>query len=243
MGKIKASQVVTPRIVQPGEGSRPWLWILLLGALALWSWQVFEFGQQRAGYHSGERDEVEDELRERIVELEEERDRLRAEAARFERAGQIDRAAAQGVQSEVETLQAERAELRREVAFLKSLVSNGSDSKLALDQQRLVALGEDLFRFEVTLSKRSNDADTVSGRVVLTVSGETDGQLKSLDLEALTGGKRSNIGIRFKNFQKLKTDLKLPKGFVPATIVVVVEPEGKTFKSFEQTYDWNPSDA
>ncbi len=62
---------------------------------------------------------VEDELQQRIDELEEERDALRASAARFERAGQIDRAAADGVQSEVKALQDERAELKREVALLK----------------------------------------------------------------------------------------------------------------------------
>jgi hypothetical protein len=243
MGKVKATRVISPRIVQPGEGARSWLWILLLLALGAWSWQVFEFGQQRAGYDAGERDEVEERLLQRIAELEEERDRLRSSAARFERAGQIDRAAADGVRDEVKSLQEERAELRREVAFLKTLVSGGGESKLALDQYSLVAIGEDSYRFEVTLSKRTGDGDTVRGQVVVSVSGEVDGEKRTLDMATLTDGKRSNIGIRFKNFQKLKTDLKLPTGFVPASIEVAVKPDGKTFKSFEQTYDWTVSDA
>jgi hypothetical protein len=243
MGKIKATRIITPRIVQPGEGARPWLWLFLLLGLGVWSWQVYDFGQQRAGYDAGERDEVEDRLRQRVEELEAERDQLRASAARFERAGQIDRAAADGVQAEVKALQDERAELKREVAFLKTLVSGGGDSNLALDQQTLVGIGEDSYRFEVTLSKRTTDAGTVSGKVLLRVKGKEGDVLRTLDMETLTEGRRSQIGIRFKNFQKLKTDIKLPKGFQPAEILVSVQPDGKTFKSFEQTYDWNPSDA
>jgi hypothetical protein len=243
MGRLKATRIATPRIVQPGERARPWLWILLLLALGAWSWQVFQFGQKRAGFDSGARDAVEGRLYQRIAELEDERDRLRAEAARHERSGQIDRAAAEDVRSEVQALQQERADLKRQVAFLKTLVSGGGDSELGLGQHSLVALGEDRYRFEVTLSKRSADAKTVTGQVMLTVSGEVDGKPKTLDMQALTGGKRSNIGIRFKNFQKLKSELKLPKGFVPAAIEVAVKPEGKGFKAFEQTYDWKASDA
>lgn len=243
MGRVKSGRITSPRIVQPGERTRPWLWILLLLALGAWSWQVFDFGQQRAGYDAGARDEVEAQLYQRIAELEEERDRLRAESARYERAGQIDRAAAQGVRSEVQALQSERAELKREVAFLKTLVSGGGDSKLGLNQHSLVALGEDSYRFEVTLSKRTADAKPVSGQVILTVEGKADGKPETLDMKTLTQGKRSNIGIRFKNFQKLKSELKLPKGFEPASIRVTVKPEGKAFKSFEQTYDWKASDA
>ncbi len=57
MGKKKPTRVITPRIVQPGEGGgRPWLWLLFLVALAAWSWQVFEFGRQQAGFDAGRND-------------------------------------------------------------------------------------------------------------------------------------------------------------------------------------------
>ena len=106
MGKIKPMRVVTPRIVQPGERSWLWLWmwLLVLVALAAWTWQVFEFGRQQAGFSVGQRDAMEAELMQRIEELAAERDALRSDAARFERAGQIDRAAADGVQAEVKAL-------------------------------------------------------------------------------------------------------------------------------------------
>lgn len=243
MVKTKTTRVVAPRIVQPGEGGgRGWLWLLALAALGVWTWQVFEFGQQRAGLNTGERNEIEDVLRERIEKLEAERDELRQSAARFERANQIDRATVDGVQSEVKSLQAERAELKREVAFLKTLVSGGN-RKLALDDHSLVKVAEDLYQFEVTLSKRSEGESVVSGQVVVRLQGREEGLDKILGMSAITDGRRDNIGIKFKNFQKLKTEIKVPKGFEPVAVQVTVKPDGKLFKTFEQTYDWLVSDA
>ncbi|MCB1785258.1 MAG: hypothetical protein KDJ33_03335 [Gammaproteobacteria bacterium] len=245
MGKIKPSRIISPRIVQPGEGGvRPWLWIAFLIALGAWSWQVFQFGQQRAGFDVGRRDAAEDRLRERVAELQEENDVLRAAAARFERAGQIDRAAVDKVKAEVKALQDERAELKRKVAFLNTLVSGGDKKALILDDYRLVEVGEREYRFEITVSKPADeDQDTVSGQVSIRVKGTLAGVDKTLEMDALTDGKRSNFGIRFKSFQKLKTELQLPGDFTPATVEVAVRPDGKAFKSFDQAYSWAVSDA
>lgn len=242
MAKVKPPRVITPRIVQPGATGRGWLWVVFLVALGAWSWQVFDFGRQRGGLDAAQRDRVEDGLRDTIAELEEERDALRAAAARFERSGQIDRAAADGVKSEVRQLQEERAELKREIAFLKSLVSTGSE-RLLLDGHSLTGQGERSYQFEVTLSKRADDPDTVTGQVTISVVGQAEGAERRLDMEALTEGRRSNIGIRFKNFQKLKTEMALPEGFEPRTIEVAVRPEGKKFKAFEQVFEWKVSES
>jgi exonuclease VII small subunit len=242
MGKVKPMRVIAPRIIQPGDRTRVLLWVLIVVALGAWTWQVFEFGRQHAGFSVTQSNAREAELEERIAELEQEREALRAAAARFERAGQIDRAAADTVQAQVKTLQDERADLRREVAFLKSIVSGG-DHTLALADEKLSTLGERSYRFEITLSKRSDKSGTVQGEVVFKVRGSMADDEKTLDMETLTEGRRSRIGIRFKNFQRLTADLKLPDGFEPAAIVVGVKPDGKGFKAFEQSYDWRISDA
>lgn len=243
MGKIKPTRIVTPRIVQPGAGrGRAWLWLLALVALGLWSWQVFEYGRRNAGFDFSQSGQVESVLRGRIAALEQELDALRAAADRFERDGQVDKAATEQVKAEVRALQDERAELKREVTFLKSLVADGG-RKLVLNDHSLTKVGEREYRFEVTLAKRTDDQLTVSGQVVVSVKGEADGGPKVLDMASLTEGRRSSIGIRFKSFQKLKTELQLPDGFAPTSLEVAVKPEGKDFKSFERAFDWKPSDA
>lgn len=242
MGKLKPSRVTTPRIVQPGERGLPWLLLIFLAVLGVWTWQVFEFGRQRAGLDVGQRDVVEDRLRERVEALEQERNELRQQAARFERSGQIDRAAVADVQSEVKTLQNERAALKREVAFLKSLVS-GDGSTLALDDFRVTGIDEGVYRVEVTLSKKTDDDAQVEGRVYLRLRGVEGDIQRTLDMQTITDGKRSNIGIRFKNFQKLRTDITVPEGFEPIELEVQVEPQGEKFKPFEQVYDWKVSET
>lgn len=242
MAKVKPPRIATPRIVQPGGAGRGWLWVVFLVALGAWSWQVFDFGRQRGGLDAAQRDQVEDGLRDTIERLEQERDALRAAAARFERSGQIDRAAADGVKSEVRQLQEERAELKREIAFLKSLVGSGSE-RLLLDGHSLTGQGERSYQFEVTLTKRADDPDTVTGEVTVSVVGRADGAERTLDMETLTQGRRSHIGIRFKNFQKLKTEMLLPEGFEPSAVEVAVRPEGRKFKAFEQVFEWKVSDS
>ncbi|MCB1772522.1 MAG: hypothetical protein KDI88_02815 [Gammaproteobacteria bacterium] len=243
MAKIKPTIITTPRIVQPRRHGALWLWLLFLVALSLWSWQVFRLGENSGGFDGAKRDSIEASLNQRIEDLEKQKMALTAQAARFERAAQIDREAAEQVKGEVRSLQEERATLKREVAFLKALVSGEASEELKLEAPKLVLVDGREYRFEVTLAKRAEGDDTVSGRVVIHVIGKSEGAEKKLDMEALTDGKRTNIGIRFRNFQKLKTDLKLPEGFDPSKIEVAVEPNGNVYKAFEQAYDWNVSDA
>jgi hypothetical protein len=241
MSKVKPRKVTTPRIVQPQQGW-PWIWLVFLAALSLWSWQVFEFGQRNGGFHAVEREAVEDQLRARIAELEKANMALTARAARFERASQIDRAAAVKVQDEVRSLQEERATLRREVAFLKTLVSGEASEELALDEPSLTTTDDGDYFFEVTLSKASEEESTVSGRVMINVLGETANGGKTLSMEEFTEGRRTNIGIKFRNFQRLKTEIALPEGFEPSTIEIAVQPNGNVFKPFRHTYPWKISD-
>ena len=97
-------QFQTPRIVQPG--AKNWLWILpfVVLALLLIAWQAFEYGQKSAGYDVEKRDFQQIALQARVEKLEEERDSLRLQAAKFERASQIDQSAAIAVQDDIKTL-------------------------------------------------------------------------------------------------------------------------------------------
>ena len=78
-------------------------------------------------------------------------------------------------------------------------------------------------------------------RSAVELTGELDGETNILAMSQLTEGKRSSIGIRFKSFQKLKSDLRLPEGFDPNSMKILVKPDGDKFKSFEQAYDWKVS--
>ena len=81
------------------------------------------------------------------------------------------------------------------------------------------------------------------GRVTISVVGQLDGKEKKLSMKELTKGRRSNIGIKFRKYQKLTTEMALPEGFEPTSIKVVVNPKGPEFKPFQQVYAWKLTDA
>lgn len=244
MSQVKPKRIVTPRIVQSSPGVRGWLWLLFLIVLGVWSWQLYEYGRQQGGFDAVGRDRVESRLTAQVAELETERAQLRTDLARLERSSQIDRTATDEVRLQLKVLQEEKAELKGEVAFLRGLVSGGEGELLRLSKPNLAVEPEGGFVFEVTLSKdNEQDQATVMGRVTISVVGQQQGKEQKLGMKQLTKGRRSNIGIKFRKYQKLTTKIALPEGFEPTSIKVAVRPDGQEFKPFQQVYAWKLSDA
>lgn len=197
---------------------------------------MFDFGRQQAGFDSHTRGSRVQLLEERLEDMQGQRDRLRLQAAKLERAAQIDRSAVSLVQEELKSLQDERARLHKRVQFLEGLVS-GDMSLLQLDQF-LLSKTEDgnSFGFAFTVSKRVKDSEKVRGLVELTVSGQLQGEARELGFKSLGVDKPMKMG--FSHFQKFQGELKLPVGFIPRELRVTVKPAGKKFKSFDRTFPW-----
>lgn len=175
-------------------------------------------------------------LEERLEDMRRQRDRLRQQAAKLERAAQIDRSAVSLVQQELKSLQDERAHLQKQVQLLESLVS-GDLSLLQLDQLALDKTDtSNRYAFAFTVSKRVKDSEKVRGDVEITVSGELQGKAEELGFESLGVDKPMKMG--FSHFQKFQGELKLPAGFIPRELRVSVKPAGKKFKSFDRTFAW-----
>jgi hypothetical protein len=226
----------TPRIVQSSDG-RPWVLVLLvLSLIAVVGWSAFEYGRRQAGYFS-ERSEVQrEELERRLSELGNNCDQQRELAARYERASQIDRLAAEQVREDMMGLQQERADLRKKVAFLQSLIS-GEVTVLQVSEVELVRNGEsNAYRFSFMVSKRAKGDEKVSGDVELAVAGKMGGKAATLKADKLGLDKSLKMG--FKHFQKFEGVLQLPEDFVPTELVVTGQPDGKKFKDFEQRIKW-----
>lgn len=226
----------TPKIVSPGR--RPvWPWILGLALLAATAWLAYDYGRRNAGYFVEASDRQIDTLEQRIAALEKECDEQRELAARYQRASQIDKAAAQAVQETIKNLEAERAELRQKVAVLNSLIS-GKVTALEVSKVKLVQKGQsNEYTLEFIVSKRDKGGERVTGQLQLQVVGRQDGKKKVLGDEQLGLDQPFKMG--FKHFQRFAGELKLPKGFAPDEIVIKGKPAGKKFKNFEQRLKWS----
>lgn len=179
-----------------------------------------------------------DALQKQIARLEKERDKYRLQSAQYERASQIDQKAVSTVQADLKKLQEERAELRRQVEFLKSLVSGDITSLQLIDFKIEKTDEKHTYSYTLKVSKRAKGQDKVQGSLVFHVVGKKAGKttkLREKDLR-LTGTRRT---MNFQNFQNYKGTFTLPDGFTAKTFRIAVKPKGDKFKSFEKDFPWS----
>lgn len=221
-------QFKTPRIVQT-ERPRFWFWLIALTGVV---WFAYLQGLQHASYFASTSGTEVMALRVRIDELQEECDRQRELAARYQRAVQIDRAAAEEVRESLRVAQEEQAKLRKQVTFLNSLIS-GKVTALDVSEVKLVRRGESSkYAFSFLVSKRGKGGERVGGRLELMLSGLLDGKVVVFDENRLDIAEGLKMG--FKHFQHFHGKLKLPVGFIPRELVIKGYPYGKKFKPFEK---------
>ncbi len=233
---MPSGPIKTPKIVQPGR--RPLLpWLLGLALLAGVAWLAYDRGRQNAGYFAEASQARIAALEQRVGELQQSLANERELAARYQRASQIDKAAVATVRQELGRLQSERAELRKRIAFLESLIS-GKVTALEVSEAKLAPKEGKTrqFAFSFLVSKRDKGNDRVTGRIRLAVEGERDGKKVTLEEDKL--GLKDPIKMGFKHYQRFEGVLTLPEGVRPRALVVKGRPEGKRFKPFERRIEW-----
>lgn len=234
---MSGSNFEAPRIVHPNRGRSLFWTVLVLLLIGAAGWLGYQAGAHNAGFSLGRTVSSQADLEQRLQELQREHESLRAEAARYQRASQIDRLAAEQVRGELRALQEERSALTKKVTFLNSLIS-GEVSALQVSKVKLSSRGEEqeAVQFAFLVSKRAKDDEKVVGRVKVRVAGKLAGKAATLKGKQL--GLNGSIKMGFRHFQKVEGELRLPEGFVPAELVVIVEPDGAKFKQFEQRVKW-----
>lgn len=233
------SRFDTPQIVAGSGRHRLGIWLGLLGlaiSLAL-LWHAYDYGRQNAGFDAAQSEAELAAANTRSAQLLEELEVLTQKATRLERAAQIDRAAVEETQAQLRELQQERADLQQEVDFLKTLVS-GDTTMLQINEVALKSIkGDRRYQFKFTLSKRAKGSARVKGRVLIAVKGQQQGADKTLETKAL-GIDEKTLKMGFSHFQNFVGQLRLPKDFIPETLVISVKAKSRLFKDFDQEVAW-----
>lgn len=240
---MKRHSIRTPRIGHPGLS--PWLTPVLLLILIVISVITLvayfypdntgscgQYGLPVAG--TGQVGTLE----EQIAELGKERDAYRLQAAQHQRASQIDKEVVSTVQLDLKNLQEERAELRQQVEFLKSLVSGDITAIQLLDFQIEKADTRQAYRYKLKVSKRAKEQDKVQGKLAFSILGKQAGKTKRLQAADMQLD-ANTMTMSFQNFQNYRGTFKLPDNFEPKTFKVKVSPEGDKFKGFERDFPWS----
>lgn len=134
--------------------------------------------------------------------------------------------------------QQDLAELRAELELYRRLGgATGSQPPLAVRHAEL-SRGERPGRYtlSMTLTQNLRWATDAAGRVELALVGLADGAPAALDWAAL--GVQATPGFRFKYFQLVERELRLPEGFTPETLELALHLEGAATPAFRERWDW-----
>lgn len=201
---------------------------------------AFEFGRQRGGYDSAEASQLQDSLQREIETLNALNRELRERIALLDRSSEIDREAREQVQANLTSMQDEVLELREELAFYRGIVSP-ADAQAGLRVQSFrLAPGPDaeLFHYRLVLIQAIKHDRRASGEVEVTVHGVREGEPASVSLSDLLEGDTS-LKYSFKYFQNFEGDFRLPEGFSPARVDIVVQPSGRGAESIKRSLEWS----
>ena len=214
---------------------------LLLGAAigigVLGAYGVFELGRAVAGY------DVIDAKRDawvasrRIRALEREDAKQRAAIAAADIARRVDRERDAQLERNLAELQGQVARLNQSLAFYRGLVQPDSIVKAKVQQMQIVPLPEPRrFRLKFTLMQVGPPAHAVAGRIALTFLGRRAGRDSRLSLAQVSHDRQPSLRYSFRDFQSFDETLRLPPGFAPVRIGVVLR-DGAG-REYRQAFLW-----
>lgn len=153
------------------------------------------------------------------------------------------------LRQDIADLGAANLELEQELSFYRSVMAPGEgDEPVLLRAPRFEQIGEDtgLWQYEFVVQqgtrRRGDYRGELAVRIEGSMAGVTEGEpvrFALKDLAKALGG--SSHTLRFRYFQRIRGELRLPEGFMPERVILeasLTEPGGVTVQA---AYDWAES--
>jgi len=177
----------------------------------------------------------------RAEDAEEKYIQLNSKVSIYEQDSIVNRQANELVRKENKRLREKITELEEAVAFYRGVMSPSKNVRgLRIARLNLNATKDDRrFRYKFILTQVAENSRYVEGKVVFNVIGIKDGKVESLSYKQLISSKdNKNIKFRFRYFQDIKGELRLPDKFIPERVVVIAESKGKGAVRLEESFNW-----
>lgn len=183
-----------------------------------------------------------DRLSEEYARLQKSEASFRQQALNLESGRNIDSAAQQEIQSTIKEYKATIEQLKKDVSFYQGIMAPSENIKGLQVQNLELRKTNDKKRFsyKIVLAQVADNKRYVSGLVAVNVVGMKEGVKEILPLRDVSED-QSALGIKFKfkYFQDITGELILPSGFVPESIQVVAQADGKKASKLERSYMWS----
>ena len=176
-----------------------------------------------------------------MVELSRQIETLEQRAANAEMASEIDRNSMEQLRQEILQSEEHIQTLGQQISFYQSLMDPSPQQRgvylESLDIKPANAQGE--YQYNIIVAQRSSNHQRVSGHLNIQLIGGPEGELgQTISLAELTED-QDRLPLGFKFFQQLDGSIRLPEGFVPARVRVVVQIDGDSAPRVDETYEWN----
>ena len=223
---------------------RPFRWFIgLLAVIALVAasiWLAYERGRHVAGFDASDADQVIDSLRIEIETLQADLAESQRQTAMLERSSKIEDDTTGQLKKTLAEVQNEALELKKELAFYKSIVAP-EQGKPSLVVQT-IQLKKDItgdYDYKIMVSQQGRNDRFARGTVDVSIEGENQGVKQVLALSDVSDDVSKPLNFGMKYFQNFTGKLTLPEGFTAKSMRVKLKPSSKTLDSVDEKFPWD----
>lgn len=170
------------------------------GAISLWA---FELGKDIAGVDNGDREEL-SRLREDVVTLRQERDRIQSVLNTSGSAITVERAAQERMASQLRVLDAENRALREDLGFFEKLMPASGTEGVAIRGLQAEVLSGTQLKWQVLVIQPGKNTPEFRGMLEVSFSGTLEGKPWTMQLP---GGSQA---LQFKQYRRVEGMVDLP---------------------------------
>ena len=178
-------------------------------------------------------------LLQRLNALEGLQQSLERELAASKLAADVQEQAAQELQQRLTQLLGEKVELENAVSFYRDLMEVGA-KKEGLRVASFTVLATNtpqIFQFSILVTQIAEKRKYVAGDIQLKVIGILQGGRKEVIFDAKNAVVGFPLKLRFKYFQDLVGQIRLPSDFIPERVSISVQQNGK--KTAGADFEWS----
>jgi Family of unknown function (DUF6776) len=195
---------------------------------------AYYYGESRAGYDRMAAVKLQGD----IEALTQKNSQLQEQIVALQRERDVDQAAYQQVQQNLETQQSKLLSLQEELAFYKGIVSPvTSEEGIRVQSLKFIGGGAPrLFHYHMVLIQVRTKEYRVTGNVDIKIYGAEQGKPVILDASSIAPKGGPSLNFAFQYFENLEGDTIFPDGFIPGRVEVTIMETGHA--SVQQNFTW-----
>lgn len=223
---------------------RPLRWfiglLVIIALICAMIWLSYEYGRRMAGFNASDADLVINSQQVEIETLQSKLAEYQRQTAMLERNSKIEDDTTGQLKKTLTQAQNEVLELKKELAFYKSIVApeQGKPSLVIQTIQLKKDVGGD-FDYKITVSQQGRNDRFARGSIKVSIEGTNKGAKQTLALSDVSEDANKSMNFGLKYFQNFTGSLKLPEGFVAESMRVKLKPSSKTLESVDETFPWD----